>query len=292
MQTLTTIDSVRATVRQWRDHKHSIAFVPTMGNLHAGHMQLVATAKQKADKVMVSIFVNPTQFGPNEDFDRYPRTERDDLDKLIESSTDALFLPLVAEIYPQPTATQISVTELSNRWCGASRPGHFDGVSLVVCKLLNCVQPDLLLLGEKDYQQLAVIRRMVADLNIPVAIQGVPTVRQADGLALSSRNGYLSAQEKILAPQLYAALCAMRQAIDDGADDYAQLLAQQRQGLENSGFRLDYLAICRADDLTPAQPADKHLVILVAAYLGKTRLIDNIQFAKQATDQASILLEK
>lgn len=285
MQTVTTIESLRALIRQWRQDGQTVAFVPTMGNLHAGHIQLVTSAKQQADKVVVSIFVNPTQFGPNEDFDNYPRTEQQDKAKLIETDVDLLFLPAVAEMYPQPLQTGISVKDLSVLHCGASRPGHFDGVALVVCKLLNMVQPDLLLLGEKDFQQLAVIRRMVADLNIPVEIQGVPTVRESDGLAMSSRNGYLDAAQRQLAPMLYQALCAARDEILAGNGEYQAVIDRQRQILTRAGFAVDYFNVCRSGDLLPAGPDDVELVILLAAKLGATRLIDNVYFCKQASDQ-------
>jgi len=282
MQTVTNIEALRANIRQWRQERHSIAFVPTMGNLHAGHIKLATTAKQQADKVVVSIFVNPAQFGPNEDFASYPRTEQQDQAKLIECGTDLLFLPSVKEMYPQPVQTGISVSGLSTLHCGACRPGHFDGVALVVCKLLNIVQPDLLLLGKKDFQQLAVIRRMVADLNIPVAIQGVATVREDDGLAMSSRNGYLSVAQRQLAPLLYQTLCAARDAILAGNDDYQALVDQQRQILQQAGFAVDYFNVCRSDDLMPANPNDQSLVILLAARLGATRLIDNVSFQASA----------
>lgn len=292
MQTVTSIEALRANIRQWRQERQTVAFVPTMGNLHAGHIKLVTTAKQQADKVVVSIFVNPTQFGPNEDFDSYPRTEQQDQAKLIECDTDVLFLPAVKEMYPQPIQTGISVRDLSALHCGASRPGHFNGVALVVCKLLNIVQPDLLLLGEKDFQQLAVIRSMVADLNIPVAIQGVPTVREADGLAMSSRNGYLSESERRLAPRLYRALCDARDAILAGNDDYQAVADRQCKELERAGFKVDYFNVSRCCDLLPAKADDQALVILLAVKLGGTRLIDNIHFLKQAPDQVGVLAIK
>ena len=278
MQTITTIKALRACIRQWRQAGQSIAFVPTMGNLHAGHMQLVTTAKQKADKVAVSIFVNPAQFGPNEDFNRYPRTEQQDQAALQEHDADMLFLPSATEMYPQPAQTGITVTNLSDIHCGASRPGHFDGVALVVCKLLNIVQPDLLLLGEKDFQQLTIIRRMIADLNIPVEIQGVATVRESDGLAMSSRNSYLDTAQRQIAPMLYLALCAAREEILAGSQDFAAVTADQRQILQQAGFELEYFSVCRSNDLLLAEPTDTHLLILVAAKLGGTRLIDNISF--------------
>lgn len=280
MQTVNRIADLRQTVAQWRRAGLKIALVPTMGNLHAGHLQLVKTAQQHADKVVVSIFVNPAQFGPNEDFASYPRTEQQDAEQLAAINTDLLFLPTVAEIYPQPLQTTISVSGLSANHCGASRPGHFDGVAVVVCKLLNMVQPDLLLLGEKDFQQLAVVRRMVYDLNLPVAIQGVPTVRESDGLAMSSRNGYLTAEQRQLAPKLYQALCAAREAIQQHQGDDHEILERQRQSLQQAGFDIDYFHLCRDHDLQTANAEDRDLVLLIAARLGKTRLIDNVYFSR------------
>ncbi len=280
MQTVTDIAALRHIIRQWRQAGHSVGFVPTMGNLHAGHVKLVTTAKQQVDKVVVSIFVNPTQFGPSEDFASYPRTEQQDQEKLHDNAADLLFLPTVNEIYPQAAQTSISVKGLSALHCGASRPGHFDGVALVVCKLLNMVQPDVLLLGEKDFQQLAVIRQMVADLNIPVAVQGVPTVREVDGLAMSSRNGYLSESQRQVAPRLYQTLCTARDAILSGEPNFQSLAETQRQQLQHAGFAVDYFTICRSTDLMPAADNDQDLLILVAAKLGTTRLIDNLYFRK------------
>ena len=277
MQTVTTLDALRTQIRSWRQHGHTIGFVPTMGNLHEGHIKLVEAARQQADKVVVSIFVNPTQFGPHEDFDRYPRTEAADSLKLQACHTDLLFLPNVATVYPKPTLTQLSLPELANRLCGLKRPGHFDGVALVVCKLLNLVQPDLLVMGEKDFQQLTIIRRMVEDLNIPVQVNGVATVRETDGLAMSSRNTYLSHEHRQQAPVLYQSLLTIRAAILQGADP-AQILAQQQQQLEQQGFELDYLSLCRRSDLHPANSDDSELIVLIAARLGTTRLIDNLAF--------------
>ncbi|MGZ0077739.1 pantoate--beta-alanine ligase [Methylomonas sp. YC3] len=280
MQIVTTVAALREVIRQWRQAGHDIGFVPTMGNLHAGHIKLLSTAKQQADKVVVSIFVNPTQFGPNEDFASYPRTEQQDQEKLIANGADLLFLPAVTEMYPQATQTGISVSGLSALHCGASRPGHFDGVALVVCKLLNMVQPDLLLLGEKDFQQLTLIRQMVADLNIPVTVQGVATVREDDGLAMSSRNGYLTDQQRQHAPKLYQALIAARDEILAGHVDYPAVAERQRQNLQQAGFAVDYFSICRSKDLLPASTSDANLLILAAAKLGTTRLIDNLYFSK------------
>lgn len=276
MQTVDRIEALRMLLKPWRRADLKIAFVPTMGNLHAGHLRLVEVARRHADKVVVSIFVNPTQFGPTEDFASYPRTEADDAAKLSEAGADLLFLPGVAEIYPRASLTTISVAGLSTIHCGASRPGHFDGVALVVCKLLNMVQPDLLLLGEKDFQQLALIRRMVADLNLPVKIQGVATARDDDGLALSSRNGYLTAPQRASAPELYRCLRAAGDAIQRGERDFAGIEAAQSLRLTQAGFVVDYFTICRAADLAPATSGDMDLVILAAAKLGNTRLIDNL----------------
>lgn len=283
MQTVTSVVELRHRIREWRQAGLSVGFVPTMGNLHAGHIKLVTTAKQRTDKVVVSIFVNPTQFGPNEDFASYPRTEGADQEKLRAAAADLLFLPAVTEMYPQATQTTISVSDLAKLHCGVSRPGHFDGVALVVCKLLNMVQPDLLLLGEKDFQQLAVIRQMVADLTIPVDVLGVATEREADGLAMSSRNTYLSEQQRQLAPQLYQALRAAREAILAGCDDYAGLELQQRQALQQVGFAVDYFHVCCSETLLSASPGDTNLVILAAAKLGSTRLIDNLCFSKASS---------
>lgn len=278
MQTVNNVAELRQTIRQWRQAGHSIGFVPTMGNLHVGHIRLVETAKTQADKVVASIFVNPTQFGPNEDYDNYPRTESQDAEKLAACGADLLFLPGVAEIYPQASQTRVSVAGLSALHCGASRPGHFDGVALVVCKLLNMVQPDCLLMGEKDFQQLALIRQMVADLNITVTVHGVATVREADGLAMSSRNGYLTESQRQAAPALYRALIAARDKLLAGAADYRAVEDSAKLTLQAAGFNVDYFSVCRSADLQPARPGDAELVVLAAAKLGATRLIDNVYF--------------
>lgn len=285
MQTVSSITALRPIIQQWRQSGLRIAFVPTMGNLHAGHLELVSAAQRRADKVVVSIFVNPTQFGPSEDFASYPRTESQDVERLSGVATDLLFLPTIETIYPEASQTRISVTGLSTLHCGAHRPGHFDGVALVVCKLLNIVQPDCLLLGEKDFQQLAVIRRMVADLNMPLDVVGIPTVREADGLAMSSRNGYLSAEERALAPELYQMLCATRDAIRASRAPVESIVAEQQAKLQQKGFVVDYFHLCRRDDLLPASSQDHALVLLVAARLGKTRLIDNIYFDRWLEDR-------
>src|SRR5690625_3567025 len=223
MKTVHTIQDVRNQVRQWRQEGLTVGLVPTMGNLHAGHMSLVKTAKQHSDKVVVSVFVNPTQFGPNEDFDTYPRTLGQDADFITQHDADLLFAPSVAEMYPQETYTWVEVEHLTDRLCGAKRPGHFRGVTTVVSKLLHIATPDHAYFGEKDYQQLAVLKRMVADQLFATEVVGVPTQRDAQGLALSSRNGYLSAEEKQQALALYGALEATRQAIERSEEHTSEL---------------------------------------------------------------------
>lgn len=278
MQTVQTIAEVRARIALWRSQGQRIAFVPTMGNLHAGHMSLAQRAGQLADHVVASVFVNPMQFGASEDLASYPRTLTEDAAKLAENRVDLLFIPDASEIYPRGVegVTRVEVPGLSDILCGAYRPGHFAGVATVVNMLFNIVQPDMALFGEKDYQQLLVIRRMVADLCLPVQVLGVPTVREPDGLAMSSRNGYLSAEERARAPHLYRALGRARDRISGGETDYAAVEAEGAQALSGAGFRVDYFSVRRAEDLVPASPEDRSLVILAAAWLGKARLIDNL----------------
>ncbi|WP_111658325.1 pantoate--beta-alanine ligase [Isoalcanivorax indicus] len=276
MQTLNTIADTRQQVRTWQAQGLTVGFVPTMGNLHAGHIRLITEARQHADRVVASVFVNPTQFGPNEDFDAYPRTLAADQAKLAAAGTDLLFAPPVDEMYPETTLTWVDVDHLGDHLCGASRPGHFRGVSTVVSKLFNIVTPDIACFGEKDFQQLAVIRRMVRDLCFGVRIIGVPTEREADGLAMSSRNGYLSQEERALAPQVYAHLQQARQAIEAGESDYPALQQRLSASLGSLGFRVDYLTVVNAETVSPATPQDTDLRVAVAARLGQTRLIDNI----------------
>jgi pantoate--beta-alanine ligase len=280
MQTVNTVSDLRAIIKIWRIANESVAFVPTMGNLHSGHLRLVNEAKKTADHVIVSIFVNPTQFGVGEDFETYPRTEREDRAKLEDANTDLLFLPAVADIYSRDAKTTVTVTGLSDLYCGASRPGHFSGVATIVCKLFNIVQPDVALFGQKDFQQLAIIRTMVRDLNIPVEIIGIDTVREANGLAMSSRNGYLTDDEKKVAPRLYRSLCVARDAILAGHQTFPDIEQQALQFLQEAGFRPDYFSVCRSSDLQKATGEDVDLVILAAAKLGKTRLIDNVHFSR------------
>ncbi|PUA41358.1 pantoate--beta-alanine ligase [Pseudomonas protegens] len=278
MNTVKTVRELRAAVARARSDGKRIGFVPTMGNLHSGHAALVAKAAQRVDFVVASIFVNPLQFGAGEDLDKYPRPLAADQEKLLDAGCHLLFAPSVEEMYPDGMAgqTRVSVPQLSEGLCGASRPGHFEGVATVVSKLFNMVQPDLAVFGQKDYQQLAVIRALVHDLNMPIQIIGEPTVRADDGLALSSRNGYLSPEQRAIAPALYRSLQQIAQAIRGGERDYPKLLAEQQQQLEDAGLRRDYLEIRHAKNLRPATAEDRDLVILVAAYLGSTRLIDNL----------------
>lgn len=258
-----------------------VAFVPTMGNLHAGHIQLIHKAHKAGRTVICSIFVNPMQFGPNEDLDAYPRTLEADSEKLQDAGCHILFAPSANEMYPEGLQqhTQVDVPELGKELCGAARPGHFTGVTTVVSKLFNMVQPDIALFGQKDFQQLVIIRKMVRDLAMPVEVIGVPTVRAESGLALSSRNGYLDDDEKATAPTLYQTLVKIRQSIEAGETDFDTLCAEGKTSLTAAGFTPDYLSVRRQSDLQPAGPDDRDLVILAAAHLGRARLIDNIAFA-------------
>lgn len=278
MHTQRTIDGVREQVRAWRRGGERIAFVPTMGNLHAGHMSLVARARELADRVVVSIFVNPLQFSAGEDLSAYPRTPEEDAALLQAAGVELLFLPEEAEIYPRGRegVTFVEVPGLSDLLCGASRPGHFRGVATVVNKLFNIVQPDVACFGEKDFQQLAVLRRMVAELDMPVEMVGVPTLRESDGLAMSSRNGYLTAAERQIAPALYQTLQTLAERLRSGESDYPLLQREGASMLEKAGLRPDYLEIRRTDDLLPPRGGEGALVILAAAWLGRARLIDNL----------------
>ncbi len=278
MNTVKSVRELRAAIAQARSEGKQIGFVPTMGNLHAGHAALVAKAAQRADFVVASIFVNPLQFGPSEDLDKYPRTLVADQEKLFDAGCNLLFTPDVEEMYPHGLAgqTRVSVAGVSEGLCGASRPGHFEGVATVVTKLFNMVQPDLAVFGQKDFQQLAVIRTLVRDLNMPIQIIGEATVRAEDGLALSSRNGYLNAEQRAAAPTLYRSLEQIASAILAGERDYPRLIAQAQQLQSAAGFRPDYLEIRESNSLRPASAEDRQLVILVAAFIGSTRLIDNL----------------
>lgn len=282
MQILHRAAEVRQQITDWRRAGKTIALVPTMGNLHPGHLSLVEVARQHADVVVVSVFVNPTQFGPNEDFDSYPRTLEADAAQLRGSGVELLFAPTVEEIYPLgENRSWVEVDQLGDYLCGADRPGHFRGVSTVVSKLFHVVWPDVAVFGEKDFQQLAILRRMTEELLFPIRIIGAPTHREADGLARSSRNGYLSAAERARAPLLQQHLQQARQAIENGERDYRALEQRMAASLTEQGFAVDYVAIANATTLAPARPEDRQLVIAAAAHLGKPRLIDNLTVTLQ-----------
>jgi len=271
--------ALREQIAQWRRDGERVALVPTMGNLHAGHLRLVAEARRSAERVVASIFINPLQFGANEDFDAYPRTPEEDETALRATGTDLLFMPSVVEMYPRgvQNMTHVDVPGLGDILCGRFRPGHFSGVATVVNRLFNLVQPDVAVFGKKDYQQWLVIRRMVEDLAVPVEVIGVETVRESDGLALSSRNRYLSAAERAVAPLLYETLRTVREQVRAG---------EAPGGVENNalavlgqaGFRSDYVSVRRQADLGPPAAGDSELVALAAAWLGQTRMIDNLEF--------------
>lgn len=272
-------DDLRSAVLQWRSENRRIAFVPTMGNLHAGHASLVQRARELADVVVVSVFVNPLQFGPKEDFAAYPRTPDEDRALLESLNVDLLFTPEVADIYPlgQQASVRVNVPGLEDILCGAFRPGHFMGVATVVTKLLNLVAPQVAIFGEKDFQQLMIIRRAANDLCMPIDIVGAATTRESDGLAMSSRNRYLTAEQRALAPRIFAELEKARVAIERGDRNYAQLEAAGMQALNEAGFRTDYFAIKDAATLDAPNDRDKDLVVLTAARIGRARLIDNVR---------------
>ncbi|MEM6162254.1 pantoate--beta-alanine ligase [Erwinia sp. P6884] len=279
MLIIETLPMLRREVRRWRQEGKRIALVPTMGNLHEGHMTLVDEAREQADIVVVSVFVNPMQFERPDDLANYPRTLQQDCEKLNRRNVDLVFAPAPGDIYPKGLGDQtfVEVPGLSSLLEGASRPGHFRGVSTIVSKLFNLVQPDLACFGEKDYQQLALIRKMVADMGYDIEIVGVPTIRAKDGLALSSRNGYLTAEERKLAPELSKVMNAMALRLADGERHIDEILAEGEAALAIKGLRADGLAICDADTLLPLNVDSKRAVILMAAWLGKARLIDNQQ---------------
>ena len=275
-----SVSAVRAAVAQWRAAGDRVAFAPTMGNLHAGHMSLATLCAEAAPRVVMSIFVNPTQFGPSEDFAAYPRTlAADEALMAAGGNVDLLFVPDAAEIYPfgLEQAVRVQLPPLSRELCGASRPGHFDGVATVVCRLLNIVTPDVLFLGQKDYQQFVLMERMIADLRMPLELRMGPTQREADGLAMSSRNRYLGEEERLRAPALYRALSRVRERLLAGDHDFSRLTADAREELERAGFVPDYVEIRRRGDLSAAEPQrTEQRVVLGAARLGRTRLIDNL----------------
>jgi len=280
METSTTIADVRAHVARWHAAGHRVVFVPTMGNLHAGHVSLLEAARRHGDKFIASIFVNPMQFGPNEDFAHYPRTPAQDASMLAEAGCNLMFMPEVGEIYPNgaANATRVEVPGISSILCGEFRPGHFEGVATVVAKLFHIVDPDVAIFGEKDFQQLTVIRRMVADLCLRVEIVGAPTVRESDGLAMSSRNQYLSPEERQLAPTIYRQLQQAVAALQSGVRDFPRIESTGRAALDTAGFRTDYFSVRDAGTLAEARPDTRQFVVLTAARLGKARLIDNLQF--------------
>ena len=280
METIVRTADLRRLIRSWRNAGERVAFVPTMGNLHAGHGSLVAAARERAARVVVSIFGNPLQFGPNEDFTAYPRTPDEDRKLLEALDVDVLFMPTVEEIYPrgQQTTARVHVPELEDILCGAFRPGHFMGVATVVTKLLNLVQPDAALFGEKDFQQLMIIRRAAEDLCMPVEIVGLPTTREPDGLAMSSRNRYLTAEQRALAPHIFAALERAREALEkEGRRDFEAIEKEGMRALAAAGFRPDYFAIRDAETLAVPTPDSTNLVVLTAARIGRARLIDNVR---------------
>ena len=282
MDTVTTIAAVREHVQAWRREGLRVAFVPTMGNLHAGHVSLIEAARRHGERFVASIFVNPMQFGPNEDWAHYPRTPQDDERMLAGAGCSLMFMPDVTEVYPHGSerATRVEVPGLSRILEGEFRPGHMEGVSTVVAKLFHIVEPSVAVFGEKDFQQLTIIRRMVADLCMPVKIVGAPTVRDSDGLAMSSRNQYLTDAERALAPRIYRALQAAAQRVRAGDVDFASIERAGFGALERAGFRPDYFSVRKAEDLSTATADTRELVILTAARIGKARLIDNVQVTR------------
>ncbi len=278
MEVVSTRDEIRELCEGWRHHGEHVALVPTMGNLHSGHLSLVELAREHAERVVVTVFVNPTQFGVGEDFDDYPRTIKRDSQRLRKCDADVLFTPDVETVYPFGIehATVVSVPGLTRNFCGASRPGHFDGVTTVVARLFALVQPDVAVFGQKDYQQQLVIRHMTTDLSLPVRIITVATVREDDGLAMSSRNSYLTDEERAVAPELYKALQAIGKELQDGKRDFAGLEETASRELAGKGFEPEYIAIRRAQNLDDPDRDCDELVVLAAAGLGKARLIDNI----------------
>lgn len=277
-----TAARLRAEIAAWRARGHRIAFVPTMGNLHAGHQRLLEEARRQGDAVVVSIYVNPLQFGPNEDFAVYPRTPAEDRVLLAEAGVDLLFAPGEQEMYPRGREhhTTVEVPQLSGILCGAFRPGHFRGVATVVARLFSLVGPDTAIFGKKDYQQLLIIRLMTLDLGLAIKIIGVETVREADGLAVSSRNSYLSAEERSRAPVLYATLRQLAERVQ-GGESFPAAERQAHDELRAAGFEPDYVSVRRPADLGAPGTGDRSLVAMAAAWLGRTRLIDNLEFASR-----------
>ncbi|WP_153912305.1 pantoate--beta-alanine ligase [Shewanella sp. TC10] len=281
MITTANIAEIRAQVKQWHMQGETVAFVPTMGNLHNGHITLVTEALKRANHVVVSIFVNPMQFGQNEDLDAYPRTLTADSEALVNAGAELLFTPTPDIIYPKGLEQQtfVEVPHIGDEFCGASRPGHFRGVATVVCKLFNIVQADVAVFGRKDYQQLMVIKAMAEDLSLPIEIIGIDTIRESSGLAMSSRNGYLSPEQKQQAAAIKKSMDELASQVAAGKDIELSETQAANQ-LVAAGFKMDYLAVRNATNLAPVTSEDNKLVILVAAYLGNTRLIDNLTFTR------------
>lgn len=278
MQVIADKSGLREQLDEWRREGERIAIVPTMGNLHAGHVSLIDVAREHAERVVVTVFVNPTQFGAGEDFDSYPRTIENDTRRLAQASADVLFVPEVETVYPfgLEAATRVTVPGLTEHLCGSFRPGHFDGVTTVVARLFLLVQPDVGVFGQKDYQQQLVIRRMVEDLGLPVSILTAATVREDDGLAMSSRNAYLDESERAVAPVLYQSLRTVAAQLAAGARNFAELETAASDALARAGFEPEYVAIRDADDLAPPMANGEKFVVLTAAQLGAARLIDNL----------------
>ncbi len=278
MQTAETITALRTQIKVWRQQNQTIAFVPTMGNLHQGHLSLVAKAQELADKVVVSVFVNPLQFNDATDLAAYPRTLEQDIQQLVSVDCDLLFTPTSEMMYPNgmEAQTTVSVPGMDDKLCGQDRPGHFDGVVTIVNKLFNMVQADIAIFGEKDYQQLLLIKIMVQDLNLPIEIVGSPTYRESSGLAMSSRNQYLTDPQREQAAELYQILLTVKAQLEQGDQSFDAIQQQAIEHLNNSGFATDYVDIRRADNLEQAKAGEKSLRILLAAKLGQARLIDNI----------------
>ena len=280
MRVITSIAELRDIIKTHKNNNRSVGFVPTMGNLHAGHLDLVSKASAKSDCMVVSIFVNPTQFDKADDLKAYPRTMNKDLSQLEDAGVDLVFSPDPDEMYPHGgLVTEIDVPKISSLHEGSSRPGHFMGVATVVCKLFNIVSPDIAIFGQKDFQQLSLIRQMVADLDMPVEIIGAPTIREDDGLAMSSRNSRLSVAQRKLAPSLHRVLRKLEKRVMLGNCDYVEAQNEMMAELSELGFKPDYILVCNAKTLQAANETDQDLVILAAAYLGDVRLIDNIQIS-------------
>ena len=279
MYQATSVSELRQYLQHWKGHNESIAFIPTMGNLHQGHLSLIEKGQSLCDRCICSIFVNPMQFGPNEDFNHYPRTLERDIEQLELIGCDLVYMPSASELYPEglEKITQVQVTDLTEVFEGAHRPGHFTGVATIVLKLLNIVKPDVSVFGKKDFQQYRVIDKMVQDLHLEVDIIGAETTRESSGLATSSRNQYLSDDQKALAPLIFQTLRESAASIAEGDINFTGLEKQAIKRLDQAGFETDYFCVCNAETLEPASPEDRRLVILVTARLGDTRLLDNIE---------------